>query len=209
MLVVLTIISVITIVTLTAQSGFNKTLILTDTAYTVAFSARQAQSYGLASRKFGALTSNPGYGLHFERVMPTSYIFFADTTNTLAAAGNCPTGIVGTPSEKPGNCRFDTADGKVSTYSFQDGFSIKEFCGKTTAGTLTCSTSGAPLNNLDLVFTRPNTSTTISGVIGSSGTVTNFACALITLTDQTGSGVRKVRVSSLGEVTVGNALACP
>jgi prepilin-type N-terminal cleavage/methylation domain-containing protein len=207
MLVVLAIISIITAIAVTGQSTFNKSLILTDTAYRVAFSARQAQSYGLASRKYGVSTSNPGYGLHFESGALNSYIFFADIANLLTPfPSNCPVGTPGTPSAKPGNCRFDSSsDGKVSTFTFDRGFSISSFCGK--KGALYYCSSDV-LNNLDVVFTRPNTSTTISGVVNGSA-LQSFDCAVVTITDQSHTANRTVRISSLGEISVGASLACP
>jgi prepilin-type N-terminal cleavage/methylation domain-containing protein len=199
MLVVLAIIAVLTTIVVTGQSNYNKTLLLTDTSYTVALSARQAQSYGLASRKYGNV-QNAGYGLHFSNAMPGSYLFFADTTNALSAPSNCPLGTPGTLEEKPGNCRFDSADGVVNTYAFSRGFTVKQFCGK--AGlTRYCSTDSAPLTTLDLVFTRPNTSTTVSGLVNGS-ILTSFSCAEVTLADQSGEESRTIRFSALGEISV-------
>jgi prepilin-type N-terminal cleavage/methylation domain-containing protein len=209
MVVVLAIIVLITAVTITGQSSFNKTLLLTDTTYSVAFSAREAQSYGLASRKFGASTNNPGYGLHFDRSMPGSYTFFADVVNTLHPfPTGCPVGTPGTPSEKPGNCRFDAGDGIVNKYTFSRGYTIKQFCGKTGSRQY-CSTDSSPLTNMDLVFTRPNTSTMISGQVNGSGSPIAFSCALVVITDSSEEATRFVRISSLGEITVGQNLACP
>jgi prepilin-type N-terminal cleavage/methylation domain-containing protein len=206
MLVVLAIISIITAIAVSGQSTFNKSLILTDTAYRVAFSARQAQSYGLASRKYGASTSNPGYGLHFASATPGSYIFFADISNALTPfPSTCPLGTPGTPSAKPGNCRFDNADGKVSTFTFDRGFHVSSFCGKIGATTY-CSTD--VLSSLDVVFSRPNTSTTISGLVNGSA-LQSFDCSIITIADQTDTATRTVRFSSLGEISVGGALTCP
>lgn len=209
MLVVLAIISVLTTVTILGQSTFNKTLLLTETAYTMAFSARQAQSYGLSSRKFGASTNNPGYGLHFSRATLGQYSMFADTANTLAIPATCSTGTAGTPSAKPGNCRYDATDGTVNTYTFSRGFTIQKFCGKVTGQTENCSTdSSSPLTDLDMVFARPNTSTFISGNLNGTS-LTQFGCAVITLTDQSGQGTRTIRISSLGEISVGQSLSCP
>jgi prepilin-type N-terminal cleavage/methylation domain-containing protein len=206
MLVVLAIISIITVIAVTGQSTFNKSLILTDTAYRVAFSARQAQSYGLASRKYGVSTSNPGYGLHFASASPGSYIFFADISNSLTPfPSNCPVGTPGTPSAKPGNCRFDNSDGKVSTFTFDRGFTVRSFCGKRSS-TLYCSSD--VLSNLDVVFTRPNTSTTISGLVNGNS-LQSFDCAVVTITDQSRTANRTVRISSLGEISVGANLSCP
>lgn len=210
MIVVIAIISVITTVAIVGQSTFNRTLLLTDTAYTMAFSARQAQSYGLSSRKYGSSTTNPGYGIHFERSTLNRYLMFADTQNTLSPfPAACPTGVAGTPSAKPGNCRFDAADGTVNTYTFANNFSIQKFCAKVTSGTSVCSNDSQPLLNLDLVFTRPNTSTVISGQTTSGTSVNTYNCAVITITDQAGANTRDIRVSSLGEISVGRGLSCP
>lgn len=204
MLVVLAIIAVITTIVITGQSNYNKTLLLTDTTYGVALSARQAQFYGLASRKYGSV-QNPGYGVHFTSATPNSYTVFADTFNTLSAPSNCPLGAAGTPEQKPGNCRFDTTDGVVNTYTFERGFKVKQFCGKTGL-TRYCSTDNAPLTTLDMVFTRPNTSTTISGLVNGS-ILTSFSCAEVTISDQSGQATRSIRLSSLGEISINQT--CP
>jgi prepilin-type N-terminal cleavage/methylation domain-containing protein len=211
MLVVLAIIAIITTIVVTGQSNYNKTLLLTDTSYTVALSARQAQSYGLASRKYGSV-QNSGYGLHFSNATPGSYLFFADTVNSLAAPAACPNAMfnatlpANSPSlRKPGNCRYDQADGVVNTFAFSRGFNIKQFCGKVGL-TRYCSTDAGPLTSLDLVFTRPNTSTTISGLVNGS-ILTSFSCAEVTLADASGVSTRTIRFSSLGEVSVNQS--CP
>jgi len=204
MLVVLFIIVLITSIVITGQSNYNKTLLLTDTTYGVALSAREAQTFGLASRKYGSV-QNPGYGLHFSSASPSSYTLFADINPTLAAPSNCPLGAVGTPERKPGNCRFDAADGVVSTYTFSRGFTVTKFCGKSGL-TRYCSTDPAPLTTLDLVFTRPNTSTTISGLVNGS-LLTSFSCAEITISDPTKQANRVIRLSSIGEISTGQS--CP
>ena len=68
MLVVLAIIIMITAIVINGQSTYNRSILLTDTVYTVAYSIRQAQSLGLASRgtTVGAsIVSNAGYGVRF------------------------------------------------------------------------------------------------------------------------------------------------
>jgi len=207
MLVVLAIIAILTAIAVTGQSTFNKTLILTDTAYDVAFSARQAQSYGLSSRTFGTYTNqNYGYGLHFDRVTPSSYTFFADTAKGQTPPSTCPLGTVGTPSAKAGDCRFSASDGTVSTYTFSRGFTISKFCGKSGTAAAVCSTDSSPLTTLDIVFTRPNTSTTISGLVNGTSLRT-FTCAQLTLSDQSRQATKTIRISSLGEVSLNQT--CP
>lgn len=204
LLVVLAIIAIITAIAVTGQSQFNRSLILTDTTYGVAFSAREAQSFGLSSRGFNG-TTNIGYGLHFSSATPTQYIFFADTDGSYKTANiGCPFGLANTPSAKLGDCIFksDANPTEVAnTYTFGRGIKIQKFCAVNNGGPLVCSPA---LTTLDIVFTRPNTTTTISGMYGS---LTGFTCAEITLTDAEGLVQKKVRISQFGEIAVNQS--CP
>ncbi len=213
MLVVLGIITSITAFAITGQSSFNKSVLLTETAYGVAFSARQAQTFGISSRNFqqgGTAFQRAGYGVHFDRATPTQYQVFADTSKSLQPnAFGCPVGTTGLPDEKPGNCRFDgssVADGIVSSNQFSRGFTIQSFCAKSTALGQVCSNESPGLSSLDIVFTRPNTTTTISGVV--NGAATAFTCAVVTIADSSGQATRSVRFSSLGEISI-TTLGCP
>lgn len=213
MLVVLGIISSITAFAIVGQSSFNRSVLLTETTYGVAFSARQAQTFGISSRNFqqgGTAFQRAGYGIHFDRATPTQYQVFADISKTLQPnASGCPVGTTGLPDEKPGNCRFDsvsTPDGIVSSNQFSRGFRVQSFCAKSTTLGQICSTASPGLATLDVVFTRPNTTTTISGLV--NGVVTPFTCAVVTITDSSGQGTRSVRFSSLGEISI-TTQACP
>lgn len=213
MLVVLGIITSITAFAVTGQSSFNKSVLLTETAYGVAFSARQAQTFGISSRNFqqgSTAFQRAGYGVHFDRATLTQYQVFADISKTLQPiASGCPVGTIGLPDEKPGNCRFDSAsvaDGIVSSNQFSRGFTIQSFCVKSATLGEICSSASPGLSTLDIVFTRPNTTTTISGVV--NGAVTTFSCAVVTITDSSGQATRAVRFSSLGEISI-TPQGCP
>lgn len=192
MAVVLVIITTITAVVINGQSAYNESLILTDTAYTIAFSVRQAQSLGLSSRIAGGL-SNAGYGVHFAGA--DSYVMFADTARGLAAPGSawCPLGAAGTPEAKPGNCRYESGDAIVETYTLGRGFSIGDLCAKNGSAPIDCSITG-----LDIVFMRPETRAIITDADGDS-----FTCAEVRLSSPTGAATRTIRVSQLGEISVG------
>lgn len=196
MLVVLAIIVVITAVVITGQSSYNRSLLLTDTAYTVAYSIRQAQSLGLASRSSGSV-SNAGYGVRFAGT--GSYLVFADTGGaSVLSASVCPVGTAGTPDAKPGNCKYDAGtDSIVQTYTLSRGFTVQNICGKTTAGGACTSVA-----SLDVVFMRPETRAILIGPTNQS-----FVCAQMDVTSPTGSVIRRVRVSQLGEISVGQT--CP
>lgn len=199
MIVVVAIIGVITAITITGQSTFNRSLLLTDTAYTVAFSARQAQSFGLSSRSFGSV-ANVGYGLRFDRSTPTTYLLFADSTRSLPTPAVCPVGISGTPEQKPGNCRFDAStDGIVERYSFSRGFSISGFCGRA-SGQRYCSTDSTPVTTLDVVYARPNPAATMTGTVGN--TTISFSCVEVYITDPERAATRTIRLSNLGEISL-------
>jgi prepilin-type N-terminal cleavage/methylation domain-containing protein len=196
MLVVLAIIVLITAVVITGQTSYNRSLLLTDTAYTVAYSVRQAQSLGLASRGISSVT-NAGYGVRFAG--PTSYIVFGDTGgDDDLSLTICPVGTAGTPDAKPGNCRYDSTDSIVQTYTLSRGFTIRNICGKTTVGG-TCT----PVPALDVVFMRPETRAILIGPAPNQ----SFVCAQLDVTSPTGNVIRRVRVSQLGEISVGQN--CP
>jgi hypothetical protein len=202
MTVVIAIIGTITVIALSSQSTFNRSLVLTDTTYSVAFSAREAQSFGSASRAFNTVR-NPGYGIHLDKSLPTSYLLFADVANGGSPLPGCPLGTAGTPDAKPGDCRFDsTTDGTVQTFSFGHSFKIKNFCGVNGATKKCSDDSSGALSTLDVTFTRPNTSATMGGRLVDGTTVT-FTCTDLTIVDDSGVYTRSLRFSSLGEISVG------
>lgn len=207
MIVVLAIIGVVTAIAVTGQNSFNRSLVLTETAYTVAFSVREAQSLGISSRAFGGI-QNAGYGVHFVAGRETSYDLFVDTTPVAAgntqSAGICPGRSVSSgPEAKPGNCIHDTSDSIARTYSFRNGFRITKFCGtEVGTGTRRCSDSGGTINltALDITYMRPNTQSTIVGV--RSGTRTALSDAVIYIAAPNVDGRRCVYVSKAGQVSV-------
>jgi prepilin-type N-terminal cleavage/methylation domain-containing protein len=210
MLVSVGIILIITSVVLLGQNSFNRNLVLVDTTYTIASTVRQAQSLGLASRKFGS-TQNSGYGVHFYTAANgISYLLFADTlpSTGTSRAGKCP-GRSGTGLEaKSGNCTYDSAPEQVTSHTLNRGFKIANFCGvelPAAGGARRCSASGVnPLSDMDISFLRPSTQTTILGV--SSGTIVEMVSADIHITSPDGAYERCVNVSKVGQVSVG---VCP
>jgi len=201
MVVVLAIIVVISGVVVSGQSTYNQSLVLTDTAYTVAFSIRQAQSFGLASRGRAVgstVYSNIGYGVRFTE--GSSYLIFADVAGPdILGEALCPQTSGNTPEVKRGNCRFDgvPTDQIVENYSFSRGFTIADLCAKYGTGALNCS-----ITSLDVAFRRPETRAVLSG----SGNEV-FTCAEVHVRSPEGAATRVVRVSQLGEVSVGQT--CP
>jgi type II secretory pathway pseudopilin PulG len=217
MIVVLAIITIITGVVLNGQQNFNKSLIITDTAYTIALSIRQAQTYGLSSRTFGSQTAAKyAYGVHLDASNATtkkSYTVFADISGT-APPSFCQLGTAGQPDAKLGNCLFDVSASPsevLQQYTFGRGFSISEICGRDAGNpsTIHCSTDLSPVTPvtvIDIVFQRPNTNSVITGFIG--GVKTQLSDVRIKLTDSTGTASRKICVSLAGQISVATS-TCP
>lgn len=210
MMVVLAIITIITAVVLTGQSTFNRSILLTDTAYQVATSIREMQSFGISSRRYksGATdVQNSPYGVHIDTSNKNRYILFADTSNTPTpspALSNCALGTPGTPDAKTGNCLYDTdatPDAIVETNTFTRGFTISKYCGYVNTSTKYCSDDGStPLTAMDIVFIRSSTESAINAYRGASWV--SLISAEIYLTSADGSATRGVCVSRVGQVSV-------
>lgn len=206
-MVVLGIMLVITGATLASQSSFNKTLILSNTAYDIGLTLRSAATYGLGSRAAGTAT-NAGYGIHVDRAVPGSFYFFADTYPGASTSSVChPVEDASSPAAKPGNCVFDEEEGElVTAYALGNGIEIRDFCAET-LGEWSCATSGdEALSTLDIVFARPNAEAYMSanGAYSASSPIIR---SCITVASPSGAE-RYLSVSTAGQV-VGNAPSCP
>ena len=198
------------VIVLTGQSSFNKTIILSNTAYDIALTLRDAESYGLGSRAT-TVTANAGYGIHFQNASPGRFTFFADSFPT-PNASNChglPVGGSGAPNAQYGDCIYESGqDQKVMDYALGNGITISNFCALI-SGTWSCENPSGPygggLMSLDIVFARPNPNAFIN-VSNSSGSFSATA-ACIALTSPQG-GMRFVSVAASGEITA-NAASCP
>lgn len=213
-MVVLVIITFITLVVLTSQSNFNKSLILANTAYDVALTFRTAEIFGLGSR-VSDTASNVGYGLHFTMTNTSQFTLFidADPVNTV---NNGPdkchsTGSIDpnetnqnviSPDAKAGNCVYNGAvDQNVQTYTLGNKITINRLCagGK-------CSDQAQGPQTVDIVFSRPNPMPAIS-VDGVYSKVANISAACIELVSPDGQNTRAVTITSSGQVTVSQVLS--
>jgi prepilin-type N-terminal cleavage/methylation domain-containing protein len=168
LLVVLGIITVLAVVVVTSNTTFQKTILLTNTAYDVALTIRSAETYGLGSRVTSSLISkNTGYGVHFDKATPTSFILFADVSDDHASnlSPIChalrPLGASGDPDSIPGDCIYTAGTGKdvvAATYSLGNGMKIAGLYYYPIGST----SKSSNLTTLDIVFSRPNPQTFIA-----------------------------------------------
>lgn len=208
LLVVTAIIVVILGLIFVSQSSFNKTLILSNTAYDIALAVRSAETYGLGGR---AISATPmGYGVHLDKATPGSFIFFADAYPAPSTNSVChPTGDASALDAQPGNCNYDSGAGQdsiVSTYALGNGITIQDFCAFSAGAWACANAQGAALTTLDIVFARPNATPFISknGAYSALAPVTS---ACLTVASPQG-GNRFVSVSASGEITA-TAASCP
>ncbi|MCX6786308.1 MAG: type II secretion system protein [Candidatus Kaiserbacteria bacterium] len=182
LLVVLAIIGIIMSIVLTSQSSFNKTLVLTNTAYDIALTLRNAENYGLGSRAANTI-SNAGYGVHFQT--GNSFILFADTSDGQSCV-NMP------PDCKLGDGLYTAGDAPpVQTYTLNNGITISKICADTSCN----------ISSLDVVFSRPNPDAHINGYNSS------YAKACVVVMSPQGDE-KYVSVASSGQITA-NATQCP
>lgn len=218
MIVVLMIISIITTITLVGQSTFDRSMLLTNTAYRVAISIREMQTYGLSSRVAlvgSEYKTNVGYGAHFVAGSPGSYVLYADSSRASGIANYCQD-IAGTnsalPDYKLGNCTYEAgADVLVESYTFTRGFRISDFCGRAASevGNPRYCMSTNQLSALSTVFMRPNTDSVLSGQRTTAGSPwIELNSAEIYLSSADGLTVRGVCISKLGQVSVSQG-TCP
>ncbi len=195
LLVVFAIIGIITGIVFTNQGTFNKTLLLSNTAYDIALSLRSAQTFGLGSRAVGSI-ANAGYGVHFQTSPSDSFFLFADTHST--APMPCAT-----PDCKPGDHAYTFgSDALIQTYALGNGIIVSDFCATRPGPTVACAyANGGGLTSLDIVFSRPNP----DAFITANGSPYTDAC--LTITSPQG-GFRYISVGSSGAITA-NVSSCP
>jgi prepilin-type N-terminal cleavage/methylation domain-containing protein len=221
LLVVIGIFIIITSVILARQNKFSSDILLTDLAYQVAISIRQAQVYGLGVQ---AQSSNfdIGYGVHFDNVTPnTTYKLFADNDkngvyNTsglgfdvssknrkLAFAGGAlpPPDPGDPPAIPPPSGGGGPGDTILNTYQVQKGDQIYDVCA-VKSGIRSCFRGSNTLSSLDIVYIRPNP----DSIIRTNGDPNSgpYSQAIITIISSLGDRFKCVKVDQTGQVSVYN-----
>jgi len=211
---VLSIIAIVTTIALVGQSSFNRSVLLTDSAYAVALSLREMQSLGLSSRRYGGV-QDAGYGAYFGTPPLASYTVYVDTMDAdpanVASFPLCQVGASlpsGHPEKKPGDCIYTPgSDQAIQTYNLQRGFTISRFCGRDSGGTLRCSTdSTSPLTSLVVTFVRSTTDTAF--LAQRAGSWISLSDARIYLKSADSNDERQLCLSQVGQISVSYA-DCP
>jgi prepilin-type N-terminal cleavage/methylation domain-containing protein len=161
---------------------FNQSIILTNLAYDIALTIRNAQSYGLnvKSATRSGYDFNYPFGVHF--ALGQNFTFFADSYS------DNPNGP---------NYAFDSGLGKdilISATTIKGGSTITSICAGNDEAD--CDTNAGSITKLDIVFERPNPNAIIMTNVGF-----NKPYAKITLKASDGS-TKKVVIRRTGQIAV-------
>jgi prepilin-type N-terminal cleavage/methylation domain-containing protein len=185
------------------QAKFSSDILITNMAYEIALSIREASIYGVSGRVGQGPVSQAGYGLRFS-MDPTDqskynqYFAFTDEPTTDAPAGQ----------DNVYNYFFDPNSGVIpadsvigSNIIMSQGF-IRRFCGVNSNGTYDCVNEG-DTGVLDIVFVKPDPEANIRLANDSLGDeLRAVSDAIIVIESALGDKCRTIRVSGAGQASV-------
>lgn len=176
LITVLAIVLVLSSLVLAGHNNFQGNILLSNLAYDVALSIRQAQTYGLGVREatIAGSSFDTAYGIHFEDGEQSSYVLFADLDRDFVYDGGSET---------------------VEVFSIPRGYGIEKFCSTPSSSAEKCN--GSAINYLDIMFNRPEPEALIRSNIGSD----QYESARIVIRSSKGTG-RGVIVVTTGQITV-------
>lgn len=174
LLVSIAIFAVVTSVAVVNHTDFNGSVLLTNLAYEIGLSVREAQIYGITVKgtALDATKFDSGYGMRFDMSTPTRYYLFEDRTPPDHYCDTTECGAI--------------YDNVIETFYIQRGNRISKIC---VDGD--CSPS-----ILDISFVRPNP----DAYIRVNGT--SFGKAEICVLSPVAGTARKVVVESTGQISV-------
>jgi prepilin-type N-terminal cleavage/methylation domain-containing protein len=181
LLVSIGIFTLITTMSVFSYTDFNSNVLLTNLAYEIALSVRQAQFYGITVKQSASAENfDSGYGVHLTK-NAASYTLFEDGKGS-------------------GSLDHEYRAGEeLETYFIQKGNFISRLCvNGSIQGSVDCT-----LTALDLSFVRPNPDTYVALSKNENPTDLDLSktMSIICVSSPKGT-VRKVTVESTGQISV-------
>ena len=190
LLVTLSIFAITTGIVMTSQGKFDNSILLTNTAYDIAITLRQAQTFGVNVKEGASATFNP-YGVVFQTDFDNKrFDLFEDLTG-------------GTRYKYDGAFICTTSDAEcVNSYKIKRGHYIKYVCAG--ANDTECESNKTQTQTLNISFVRPNPEAIIlaNSDTYSVGNLKSFAKIVISSSD--GSATRSIVVTKVGQIYVKN-----
>jgi prepilin-type N-terminal cleavage/methylation domain-containing protein len=175
-IVVIAIFTVLTGVVFANYKGFTGGTVLSNAAYSVALSIRQAQVYGISVKGQNAGFGHR-YGVTARNSLGNSVVVFVDTNN---------------------NNAYDTGE-QIETINMLQGLTVSNFCVTLTGGT-DCKTGASPLiTYVDIMFRRPDPDALYKSDTPTGGSYISASITL--LSPQTGK-TKTITVYTTGQISV-------
>ena len=184
---------IITTVILANQSQFNSTIFLSDLAYDVALTIRQAQVFGLTVKEFaGPPTSfDIGYGVFFDEGDASGYTFFSDKDRDHQYIPGNDTTIQDFSFTQRN--RLNLIDRFCAT---PPGVGAVEVCAYPIAG----DSRTDEISELNIVFDRPDP----DAIIRDENNVIEYGSARIVIISARTGAERQILIESTGQISVQN-----
>ena len=200
LIVVIAIFLTISSVVVVSQRRFGGNLLITNLAYDVALTMRQAQVYGISVRKVKSVVDPEGikqfdrsYGIHLIGTKGY-YILFADADDNKKynTASNSDTGCISSPTD-------GSLPECVSFFKIEQGNFIKQFCGGTDCyGSLT----NGKISRLEILFHRPDPEPTVKGYDNLGGLVGgDYGSASVMVSSPQGV-TKSICISAAGQMSI-------
>lgn len=192
MMVVISIFAIFSTIVLVKYNQFNNGILLTDLAYEVALTIRQAQVYGVATRQTtpqgGSLSGyDVAYGARFEKDINNEFYFYVDA---------------GTKNNQCDGSSCSSSAERIETLTLRSNYRIANFCAQLASnGQTECMNSGpepSRISTLDITFLRPNP----TAIIKTNHSGYTYKAASTTITTADGLNSRTVTVQQTGQITV-------
>lgn len=188
LLVTLSMFVVLTTVVLFRSSQFNGSILLTNLAYDVAITIRQAQSFGVNVREASTNVFDKAYGVHFDISKDKRFLLFFDSSGggnegRYAGSWTCNGG----------------SDECLNIYSLKRGNKISDI--KVTSPS--CSPlSSCSVSELNITFLRPNPDARFVAKKSGGSYFGDITSATITISSADDLSSRYIVVNSTGQISV-------
>ena len=200
LLITLSIFAVTTTIVMFSQSQFDNSVILTNLAYDVAVTLRQAQTYGVNVKEFVPASGARGfypYGIFFSTSDIRDYIMFADATGGHYENGS----YVGDNLYESADMSCPSSDPEcVNRYSIKNGNYIYSICAGSSDGD--CNTNAPSTGRLMISFNRPESDAKIFWVSTTGSLSAQQSYAKIVVSSSNGASRKSIIVTGTGQIYV-------
>lgn len=185
LLVAIAIFTVMTSILVVKYGGFSEGMTLTNLAYDIALTLREAQSYGINSSDAGSLTGAPGkfdtaYGAYFNVGNRTRFTLYGDYD----------------AADTGGKVGYTGSNENIRVMTMKQGNRLDYLCVR--LGTGSCATN---INIIDIQFKRPDPSPIIYAGTNANSLTKNWDYAEVRVVSPNKS-YRKVVVRTSGQISV-------